>query len=56
MPSNTIHNKAQKSLNWLHTVQEHKLKIIFKKIELNEISHVQLELKHSIDSYQCQQV
>lgn len=56
MPSNTINSNAQKSVNWLHTVQEHKLKIIFKKIEFNEIIYVQLELKHSIDSYQCQQV
>jgi len=51
-----MHNNAQKSPKWLHTVQELKLKIIFKKIELNEIIHVQLKLKHPIDSYQCQQV
>lgn len=56
MQSNTIHSKAQKSINWLQNVQENTLKIIFTKIVCNEIIHVQSELKHSIDSCQCQQV
>jgi len=56
MPSDTINSKAQKSVNWLQNVQENMLKIIFTKIELNQIIHVQSELKHSIGSYQREQV
>ena len=41
MPSDTINSTAQKSVNWLQNVQENKLKIIFTKIELNKIIHVQ---------------
>jgi len=56
MPSNTIHSKAQKSVNWLQNIQVNTLKIIFTKIEPNQIIHVQSELTHSIGSYQRQQV
>jgi len=56
MPSDTIYSKAQKSVNWLQNVQENKLKVIFTKIELNQIIHVQPYLMHSIGSYQRQQV
>jgi len=56
MPSDTIHSKAQKSVNWLQKVQENMLIIIFTKIELKQIIHVQSQLKHYIGSYQCQQI